>query len=354
MVATSKLNYTGTSMGGCSSSQDQCIPRTLTKQHYSPDVTATLIHAHAEQSFDEVTFSSIATMLIRQADRVFPGGFVKGEPGHTAEYFEDGMQQIMIMGNDYEAMRVVLREGDPELEPTMSEDIDVASTQENGVAVMPSVKPEVTFSSQWVKMLFIVLSAVIRSRELKVLLKRYARSRDGRAAYLRVLNTLEAKYCGATGRSVVLQELTTRALVGKTHPAVMFDKIRSLWMRYNRMSANGINNEAVASVAIGAVYRNSLYRNFIQTQHDLDNITFEDFESRTIRFFLQHVRYMPDDGRSVLSFADIADALDKAFVIAADQFCCPFCKGPPVYHKFKECPALASLMREGSAYNRGN
>lgn len=59
------------------------------------------------------------TSLMTQADRVFPGGVVLNKQGHTAEFLEDGMHQVMGIGNDDDALRVLLRDADPDLEPTI-------------------------------------------------------------------------------------------------------------------------------------------------------------------------------------------------------------------------------------------
>lgn len=63
---------------------------------------------------------------------------------------------------------------------------------------------------------------------------------------------------------------------------------------------------------------------------------------------------MLDDNPHMLAAIDVMDVLDKAFVIAADQHACSFCKGTLVYHKFKECLLVATFMREGMAYDNGN
>lgn len=52
----------------------------------------------------------------------------------------------------------------------------------------------------------------------------------------------------------------------------------------------------------------------------------------------------------VLTTVDITNVLDEVFVIAIDQYPCPFCKGLLIYHKFRECPALVTLMEESTAY----
>lgn len=47
---------------------------------------------------------------------------------------------------------------------------------------------------------------------------------------------------------------------------------------------------------------------------------------------------------------DIIDALDKAFVIAADQHAYPFCKGPLMYHIFLGMSFVDELHARGTAY----
>jgi len=76
-------------------------------------------------------------------------------------------------------------------------------------------------------------------------------------------------------------------------------------------------------------------------------LKFDDFEADT---YYEHVSNLPGESSHVLAAVDITNALDTASGIAADQYACLFCKGPLVYHIFKECPSLANFMREGTAY----
>lgn len=56
---------------------------------------------------DVVRDSSVVNNLMRRFDRVFPVGIVQGKAEHTTEYLEDGICQIMMMQNDYEALRTL-------------------------------------------------------------------------------------------------------------------------------------------------------------------------------------------------------------------------------------------------------
>lgn len=60
--------------------------------------------------------------------------------------------------------------------------------------------------------------------------------------HLRRNENLDTMCYGAVGRSAVLQELTTRLLVGKTDPATMFDELRPLYTRHILMFPVGMNS----------------------------------------------------------------------------------------------------------------
>lgn len=64
---------------------------------------------------DSAGDSVLMTGFLQQADRVFTGCFVMNTHIKNAEFFEEGMHQIMMVGNDDEALRVLLQESDPDL-----------------------------------------------------------------------------------------------------------------------------------------------------------------------------------------------------------------------------------------------
>lgn len=64
----------------------------------------------------------------------------------------------------------------------------------------------------------------------------------------------------------------------------MSDELRSLHMRYDRMSAEGVTTEVAIGRPIGAVRKNLMYCNFVDTQHGLfDVMTFEHFKAKTMQ-----------------------------------------------------------------------
>lgn len=157
----------------------------------------------------------------------------------------------MVMGNNDEALRVLLQEGDHDLEQMVFADVtELPASNDNDPVI--TWEPAVLFSPKWVRMLFNVLSVVLKSRELNAILKMYTRSTDGRAVYLRVLEKLDTTCYGAVGRAVMLQELTTRSLVGRTNSAIIVDELQSLHMRYNHMSTEAMTAEVDTAGAIGA------------------------------------------------------------------------------------------------------
>lgn len=62
-----------------------------------------------------VAATTVANVLMQQADCILPGGILHGNTERNAEYFKDGMHQVMTMSNDCEAVRVLLRDEDPDL-----------------------------------------------------------------------------------------------------------------------------------------------------------------------------------------------------------------------------------------------
>lgn len=63
------------------------------------------------------------------------------------------MQQVMTMDKDYEAMQVLLQDGDYDLELTIFTKITVAPTSETEEVAVSFVGPKVMFSSRLVTIL---------------------------------------------------------------------------------------------------------------------------------------------------------------------------------------------------------
>lgn len=80
-----------------------------------------------------------------QVERVFTGGFWQGKTWHTVEYLKGGMKHVMTMAIDYGALRVLLRDGDPDLESAMFVDA-VEDSSDDVVATRSAMGPEVMFS----------------------------------------------------------------------------------------------------------------------------------------------------------------------------------------------------------------
>eukprot|EP00241_Pyramimonas_parkeae_P009647 CAMPEP_0114254100 /NCGR_PEP_ID=MMETSP0058-20121206/16784_1 /TAXON_ID=36894 /ORGANISM="Pyramimonas parkeae, CCMP726" /LENGTH=107 /DNA_ID=CAMNT_0001368267 /DNA_START=958 /DNA_END=1278 /DNA_ORIENTATION=- len=100
--------------------------------------------------------AALTASLLAQADRVLLGEFVLNNAGNTAEHFEDGMHQMMGMGTDDEALRVLLHDGDPDLEPTIFSGSSARAPGEQGPSLPPR-DPEVVFSLKWLRILYGVL-----------------------------------------------------------------------------------------------------------------------------------------------------------------------------------------------------
>lgn len=115
------------------------------------------------------------------------------------------------------------------------------------------------------------------------------------------------------GKANVLHGLTSKSLVGRTDPNVMFDEFRSLHMCYNRTSPNGISTNGSLSCAIDAMKRNPLYRNFVEIQHGLGTMKFDDFDANTLRYNYEHVPNMFDESSHILVAMHITDVVDVLF-----------------------------------------
>lgn len=172
-----------------------------------------------------------------------------------------------MVANDYGAMRVLLRDGDPDLElilfSLIAEDSAEDADEQSQVSAMD---PKVLFFLRWAEMLCMVLSTVIRLRELKPLIRQHARSRDGRSWYLRMPKTLDETYYVGVGRAVVLQELTSKSLVGKSDPISVTS--------YDRCGC--VIAACLLPVWVCAwLQRLRTNRNYANTEHDLDHMTFD-------------------------------------------------------------------------------
>lgn len=53
--------------------------------------------------------------------------------------------------------------------------------------------------------------------------------------------------------------------------------------------------------AIDAVHKISLYRLFVETQYDLNVITFEDVEVKTTHYHYEHVSNLHDESNHILT-----------------------------------------------------
>lgn len=129
----------------------------------------------------------------------------------------------------------------------------------------------------------------------------------------------------------------------------MFDDIRLL--HDCRRFAKGVTDEVATASAIGAMRKNPLYCTFVEAQHGLDVMMFYEFDAKPMHYDVEHVSRFLDESSHTLTAVDIADALDKVFMFAVNQYPYPFCKGPPSCHMFKQCSA--AFMCERTAYAKG-
>lgn len=120
----------------------------------------------------------VMTNLLQQADRVFTGEFVLNKQGNSAEFFKNGMHQVIGKVNDEEARRYLLHDGNPDHEHTIFTHGTRPTTSDEDVPVVQTREPAVIFSLRWSGW-YSVLPVVLKSREFKVIFKSQARSRDG-------------------------------------------------------------------------------------------------------------------------------------------------------------------------------
>lgn len=82
---------------------------------YTSEELRSNINAPPEHQVDSVRDEVVMTKLLHQADRAIPGGFLLNKQGNSVMLFEDSMHQIIGTGNNDEALRVFLHDGDPDL-----------------------------------------------------------------------------------------------------------------------------------------------------------------------------------------------------------------------------------------------
>lgn len=102
-----------------------------------------------------------------------------------------------------------------------------------------------------------------------------------------------------------MKELTTQVPVRKSDPTVMCDEMRPLYTHGKRMSPKGIDDDVAASTAIDAVRVNSMYHNFVYTEHERHHMNFDDFEGRMKPYIRENNVHLPNEGVRVLPAADI-------------------------------------------------
>lgn len=71
-------------------------------------MTAAVI-APLEQPEGMPSDSVVMSSLLQHADRVFPGGFMMNKQTSNAEFFEKDMHELMMMVDNDEALRVLVR-----------------------------------------------------------------------------------------------------------------------------------------------------------------------------------------------------------------------------------------------------
>lgn len=163
MVAARRHLYTNSPVAARESRHNYHVPLTLEQERYSPEVTVNTAIFPPEQLADANRDSDVVNNLVLQAERVYLGGFWQGKLGHTANCLEDGMQQTMLVTNAYEALRVFLRHGDPDLEFTIY--TDFTKDSDTDAAEASVVEPSVLFSLRWVPVLYTVPSSVTKCPE---------------------------------------------------------------------------------------------------------------------------------------------------------------------------------------------
>lgn len=154
------------------------------------------------------------------------------------------------METDDESLRVRVHDGDPDLKLTIFADSTPPLISEEQGLTVPPRDPEVVFSLRWVRIVYVILSAILKSRESKAILKAHACSRDDSPVYFRFLEKLGTTLYRGVGKAVCLHELTNRTLIGKADRVIVFDEVGTLHSKYNRPTTDGVTAEVVMSSAL--------------------------------------------------------------------------------------------------------
>lgn len=134
------------------------------------------------------------------------------------------MQHIMGMGNNNDALRVFLNDGDPYLGLTVFPYGAPPQACKDQRPDLPPREPKVMFSLRWLRIVYGVFCAIFKSREFKAIQKAHARNRND-VVYFRVLEKLGTTIYGAVGKVMCLHESNNRTLIGKVDPVIMFDEV---------------------------------------------------------------------------------------------------------------------------------
>lgn len=175
-----------------SSTWDPRAPLIPVREQYTREELSTMVNAPLQQQVDSVSDAVAMTNLLQQLYCAFSGGSVRNKWGYSAEFFKHGMHHIMDMDNDNESFRVNLHDGDLDLDQTIITDAANPTASDEDEPAVHTHEPAVIFSLRRVRLVYNVMSTVLKSREFKAILKSYTRSRDVRdAARMYVRSTFE-------------------------------------------------------------------------------------------------------------------------------------------------------------------
>lgn len=82
------------------------------------------------------------------------------------------------------------------------------------------------FAYNLVKILRVGLNICIAFPSLKAILKQYHPKKDGRAALLRIMVSLNSEYFGLEGVTLVVKQLESQACVGKMDPSNILGDVK--------------------------------------------------------------------------------------------------------------------------------
>eukprot|EP00241_Pyramimonas_parkeae_P021086 CAMPEP_0114314218 /NCGR_PEP_ID=MMETSP0059-20121206/21650_1 /TAXON_ID=36894 /ORGANISM="Pyramimonas parkeae, Strain CCMP726" /LENGTH=138 /DNA_ID=CAMNT_0001439263 /DNA_START=269 /DNA_END=683 /DNA_ORIENTATION=+ len=136
----------------------------------------------------------------------------------------------MGMGNNDEALRVLLHDGDPAIGLTVFVDNTPPPASNEQEVAMPARAPEVVFSLRWLSVRCLVCDSQVSGMQGHT--KGIFMQLNGRV-YFKVLETVGATFCGTVGKVVVRHELTNRTLIGKVDPVIMLDEVMTLHGKCN-------------------------------------------------------------------------------------------------------------------------